>query len=265
MWVWSSDAPSHFVSQRANNWRQRWDSLQLSALFNTKNESASEDQTHMRKWIIIYNYSVVMWVWSSDALPFFVLKRANNWREPGGSVQLLTLFDTKNESASEDQTHMRKWIIIYNYSLVMWVWSLDAISFFVSQRANTWRQRWDSLQLSALVNTKNESGSEDQTQMRRWIIVYNYSVVMWVWSSDALSFFVLKRANNWRQPGGSVQLLNLFDTKNESAFEEKLTWQLKNSIQLFISTCASDPQMHFHSLCRKWVITEENDEILYSY
>jgi hypothetical protein len=47
-----------------------------------------------------------MWVWSSDALSFFVLKRANNWREPGGSLQLLTLFDRKNESASEDQAHM---------------------------------------------------------------------------------------------------------------------------------------------------------------
>jgi hypothetical protein len=45
----------------------------------------------------------------------------------------------------------------------------------------------------------------------------------------------------------------------------KLTWQLNNCIQLFISSCEFDPQMHFHSLCRRGVITEENVEILLSY
>jgi hypothetical protein len=47
-----------------------------------------------------------MWVWSSDALPFFVLKSANNWSESYGSVQLLAVCDTKIESAAEDETHM---------------------------------------------------------------------------------------------------------------------------------------------------------------
>jgi hypothetical protein len=221
MWVWSSDALLFFVLNKANNWRDSNRSLQLLALFDTKNESASADQTNMRKWITVYNYAVVMWVWSSDALSFFVSNRVNNWRERLESLQLLALLDTKNESASEDQTHMWKWIIVYNYSVLMWVWSSDALSFFVSNRANNWRKRVESLQLLALLDTKNENASEDQTHMRKWIIEYNYSVVMWVWSSDALSFFVSNRADNWRDCNRSLQLLPLFDTKNESASEDQ--------------------------------------------
>jgi hypothetical protein len=171
MWVWSSDALSLFVSKRTNNWRERGGSLQLLALFDTNNESASEDQTHMRKWIFVYNYSVVMWVWSSDALSLFVSKRAINWSESVGSLQLLALFDTKNESASEDQTHMRKWIIVYNYSIVMWVWSSDALSLFVPKGANKCREPLGSVQLLALFDGENESASEALTRMRKWIIV----------------------------------------------------------------------------------------------
>jgi hypothetical protein len=106
MWVWSSDALSVFVSRSANKWREPGDSLQLLALFDRQNESASEDGTHMRKWIILYNYSVVMWVWSSDALSFFVSEKANNGKESNRCLQLWALFGTKNESAAEDQTHM---------------------------------------------------------------------------------------------------------------------------------------------------------------
>jgi hypothetical protein len=47
-----------------------------------------------------------MWLWSSVALSFFVSKRTNNWREPHDFLQLLALFDTKNESVPEDGTHM---------------------------------------------------------------------------------------------------------------------------------------------------------------
>jgi hypothetical protein len=111
VWVWSSDTLSFFVSKRANNWREPPNSLQLLAVVDTKNESASEDQTHTRKWIFVYNYSVLMWVWSSDALSFFVSKRANNWRDSNLSLQLLALCDTKYESASEDQGYTEKWII----------------------------------------------------------------------------------------------------------------------------------------------------------
>jgi hypothetical protein len=221
MWVWSSDAPSLFVSKRANNWRERLNSLQLLAVLDTNNESACEDQTHMTKWIIVYNYSVVMWVWSSDALSLFVSKSANNWWERFNSRQLLLLLDTNNESATEDQTHMRKWIIVYNYSVVMWVWSSDALSLLVSKRANDRRERCGSLQLLALFDINNESACDDQTHMRKWITLYYYSVLMWVWSSHALSLFQSKRANNWREPPRSLQLLALFDTNNESASEDQ--------------------------------------------
>jgi hypothetical protein len=47
-----------------------------------------------------------MWVWSSDALSLLVSNRPNNWSKLGGSLQLLAIFDTKNESASKDQTDM---------------------------------------------------------------------------------------------------------------------------------------------------------------
>jgi hypothetical protein len=60
-----------------NNWTERFDSLQLLPLFDTKNDSASEDQTDMTNWIIVFD-----------------------------SLHLLALSYTKNESASEDQTHM---------------------------------------------------------------------------------------------------------------------------------------------------------------
>jgi hypothetical protein len=171
MWVWSSDALSFFVSKRGNNWREPCGSLQLLTLFDTKNENASKDQTHMWKWIIVCNYSVVVWVWYSDALLLFVSKRGNNWRESNRSRQLLALFGTKNGSASEDQTHMWKWIILYNYSVVMWLWSSDALSFLVTKRANTWRESTRSLQLLAIFDTKNETVSQDQSHMRKWIIV----------------------------------------------------------------------------------------------
>jgi hypothetical protein len=164
MGVWSSTALSSVVSKRANNWTERFDSLQLSALSDTTNGSASQDQTYVRKWIIVYNYSVVMWVWSSDVLSFFVSKRANKWSEPGGSLQLLALSDRKNESVSEDQTHLRKWIILHNYSVVMWVWSSDALSFFVSKKAYNGKESNRCLQLLALFDTKNESASEHQTR-----------------------------------------------------------------------------------------------------
>jgi hypothetical protein len=221
MWVLSSDALSLFVSEFANNWRESNRSLQLLALFDWKNESASEDQTHMRKWIIVYNYLVVMWVWSSGALSFFVSKRANKCREAPGCLQLLAFFDRRNESASEDQTHMRKWIIVYSYSVVMRVWSSDALSSFVSKRANKCREPPGSVQLLALFYRKNESASEALTRMRKWIIVYNYSVVMWVWSSGALSLFLSRSANNWRESHRFLQLLHLFDTKNECASEDQ--------------------------------------------
>jgi hypothetical protein len=162
-----------------------------------------------------------MWVWSSDAVSFFLSKKVNNWSEPPGSLQLLALFDTKKESASEDQTHMRKWIILYNYSAVMWVWSPDAPSFFVSKTANNWRQSNRSLQLLALFDKTDESAVEDQTPNRKWIIVYNYSVALRVWYSDELSFFVPKRAHNWRQRFDSFPLLAFFDTKTESASEDQ--------------------------------------------
>jgi hypothetical protein len=175
----------------------------------------------MRKWIIVCNYSVVMWVWCWDALSFFVSETANNWSEPEGSLHLLALFDIKNESASENQTQMTKWIIVYNYSLVMWVWSSNALSFFVSKRANNWIEPGGPLQLLPLFDRQNESASEDHTHMRKWIILYNYSIVMWVWSSDALSFFVSQKANNGKESNRSLQLLALFDTKNESASEHQ--------------------------------------------
>jgi uncharacterized membrane protein YbhN (UPF0104 family) len=173
----------------------------------------------MRKWIFVHNHSVVMWVLSSDPLSLFELKRANNWREWNRFLQLLALFDSNNESVSEDQTHRRKWIIVCNYSVVMWVWCSGGLLLFVSKRANNWRERFNSLQLLALFDTNNESASEDQTHRRKWIIVYSYSVVMWVLSSGALSLFVSKRANNCRERFNSLQLLALFDTNNESACE----------------------------------------------
>jgi hypothetical protein len=163
-----------------------------------------------------------MWVWSSDALALYVSKRANNWRERGGSLQLLPLFDPNNESVSDDQTHMRKWIIVYRYSVAMWVWSSDALTLVVSKRPNNWRERFNSLQLSALFDSNNQSPSEDQTHMRKWIIVYNYSVVMWIWSSDARWLFESKRANNRRERFNSLQLLALFDTNNESASQDHI-------------------------------------------
>jgi hypothetical protein len=33
-------------------------------------------------------------------------------------------------------------------------------------------------------------------------------------------------------------------------------------VQFFISSCEFDPQMHFHSLCRRRLITEENHRLL---
>jgi hypothetical protein len=47
-----------------------------------------------------------MSVWSSDAPSFIVSNRPDNWRESNRSPQLLALFDTKNESASDDETQM---------------------------------------------------------------------------------------------------------------------------------------------------------------
>jgi type II secretory pathway component PulK len=47
MWGWSSDALSFFVSKKANNWRERFDFLQLLALFNTMNETASENLSYV--------------------------------------------------------------------------------------------------------------------------------------------------------------------------------------------------------------------------
>jgi hypothetical protein len=165
MWVWSSDALSLFVSKRAKNRRKRFSSLQLLALFDANSESVSEDQTHIRKWIIVYNYSVVIWVSSSDAPSLFVSKRANNWIELNRSLQLLALFDANNDSACDDQTHMSKWIIVYKYSVVMRVWSADTLSLFASRRPNNWRESPRSLQLLTLFNTNNESASEDQSHM----------------------------------------------------------------------------------------------------
>jgi hypothetical protein len=94
MWVWSSDALSFFVSKGANNWRESHRSLQLLALCDTKWESASEDQTHMTTESLYRIIHFLMWVSFSDARSFFVSKSANNWREPGGSLQLLAVFDT---------------------------------------------------------------------------------------------------------------------------------------------------------------------------
>jgi F0F1-type ATP synthase membrane subunit a len=165
MWVWSSDALSLFVSKRHSNWKERVGSLQLLALFDTNNEIASEDQTQIRRWTIPYNYSVVMWVASSDVLSLFMSKRANNWRDRLNSLQLLALFDTINEIAAKHQTHKRKRTIVYNYSVVMWVCSSDALSLFLSKRANNWKERFNSLQLSALFDLNNESASEDQIFM----------------------------------------------------------------------------------------------------
>jgi hypothetical protein len=45
----------------------------------------------------------------------------------------------------------------------------------------------------------------------------------------------------------------------------KLTWELKNSIQLFISSCHFVGQTNFHSLCRRRLITEGNHLVLFSY
>jgi hypothetical protein len=161
-----------------------------------------------------------MWVGSSDALSFFMSKRANNWIEACGCLQLFAFFDPKNERASEDETHISKRIIVYNYSVAMWLWTFDALSFFVSKSANNWRERSDFLQLLAVFDTKNESATEDQTHVGKRIVVCNYSVVMWVWSSVALSFFLSKRADNWTEACGSLQLLAFFDTKNENASED---------------------------------------------
>jgi hypothetical protein len=163
MWLWSLHTLSFFVWKSADKWREPHTSLQLLALFDTKNESASQDQTHMTTVQLYRIVHFPMWVWSSDALSFFLSKRANNRGEPPGSLQLLALFDTKNDSASEDQTHIGKWTILYNCTVVMWVWSWDALSFFAPKRANNWRERFDSLQLFAVFDTKNESAHEYQT------------------------------------------------------------------------------------------------------
>jgi hypothetical protein len=162
-----------------------------------------------------------MCVWSSHALSLIMSKRANNCREPHGSLQLLGHLDTNNDGACEDQTQMRKWIIVRNVSVVMWVWSSDALSLFVSKWANSWRERGVSLQVLALFDRNDGSACDDQTHMRKWIIIYNYSVVMKIWSSDALSLFKSKRADNWRELNRSFQLLALFDRNNESASEEQ--------------------------------------------
>jgi hypothetical protein len=165
MWLCSWDVVSFFVSKRVDNCWEPPGSLQLIALFGTKNESASEDETHMRKWIILYNYSVVMWVCSSYALSFFVSKRVDNCREPPGSLQLIALFDTKNDRASDDQTHMRTELFYTNIHFLMWVCCSDALSFFVPKRGNNWRESNRCLQLLTLFDRKNETVSEDQTQM----------------------------------------------------------------------------------------------------
>jgi hypothetical protein len=165
MWVWSSDGLWLFESKRADNWRELNRSLQLFGLFDTTNVSASEDQTHMATEYLYTIIHFLMWVWSSDTLSLFGSKRGNSWSEPPRSLQLLALFDTYNASASEDQTHMGKWIIVYNYSDVMWVWSSDALTLFVSMMANNWRKLNRSLQLLALFDSNNQTASEEQTHM----------------------------------------------------------------------------------------------------
>jgi hypothetical protein len=221
MWLWSSDALSLFVLKRVNNWRERGDSLQLFGLLDANNESVSADQTRMTTEYLYTIIHLLMCVWSSHALSLIMSKRANNWREPHGSLQLLGHLDTNNDGACEDQTQMRKWIIVRNVSVVMWVWSSDALSLFVSKWANSWRERGVSLQVLALFDRNDGSACDDQTHMRKWIIIYNYSVVMKIWSSDALSLFKSKRADNWRELNRSFQLLALFDRNNESASEEQ--------------------------------------------
>jgi hypothetical protein len=165
MSLWSSNILSFFVSKWANNWRKGFDPLQLLPLFEAKNETAFQDQSQMRKWITVINYSVVMPLWSSDTLSVFVSNRTNMWRKPGGSLQLLALFETKKHRASEDHNHMRKWITIFSYTVVMWLWSSDTLSGFVSKRPNTWREPPGSLQLLALFETNNERVSQDQRHM----------------------------------------------------------------------------------------------------
>jgi hypothetical protein len=196
MWVTSWDAPSLFVSKKANNWREsNWFSSVISPLRHNEWKYIWVSNSH-EEWIIVYNYSVVMWVWSSDALSFFVSKRANSWREPPGSRPLLALCDTKNESASENQTDIRKWIIAYNYSVVMWVQSSDALWLFVSRRANNWKEPHGSIQLLALCDTMNESVSEGRTHMRTGWLYRIIHFRMSVWSSDSPSFFLWYMGNN---------------------------------------------------------------------
>jgi hypothetical protein len=45
----------------------------------------------------------------------------------------------------------------------------------------------------------------------------------------------------------------------------KLRWQLNNCIELFFCSCEFNHQMQFHSLCRRWLITEETQVVLFSY
>jgi hypothetical protein len=106
MWGWSSDALSFFVLKSANNWSESYRFVQLLPLFGAMNGSACEDQTNMTTEYLYTIIHFLMWVWSWDALSFFVSKRVNNCRELRGSVQLLAVCDTNIESAAEDQTHM---------------------------------------------------------------------------------------------------------------------------------------------------------------
>jgi hypothetical protein len=158
-----------------------------------------------------------MWLWSWDTVSLFILKRTNNGRGLSGSLQLLAVFERKNEKVFEDRTPMWKWIIVYIYSVGMSLWSWDNLWFFDSKRANNWREPPGCLLLLDVVETNNERVAEDQRLMRKWIIVYKYSVVMWLSSSDALWFFASKRANNGRASNGSIPLLAHFEIKNERA------------------------------------------------
>jgi hypothetical protein len=139
-----------------------------------------------------YLYTIIHFLmrrWFSDTLSLFASKTSNNSRQPGGSVQLLALFESKNQTVSQDQSDMtteKLWKIIH---FLMWLWSPDTLSFFVSKTANNWREPPSSIPLLALFETKNKKVFEDQSHMKNWIILYNFSVVMSLWYSDALSFF----------------------------------------------------------------------------
>jgi hypothetical protein len=165
MWLLSGDMVSCFVSERANNWREQFDALQLLALFKSKNERASDDQCHLRTWIIVYNYSVVMSLWFGDTVSFFVSTMVYNGMASNPSLQLLAVCETMNEWVSEDESHMMSWIILYNYSIVTWLRSSDILSLFVLKRANKWRERLDALQLLAVFETKNKGSSANISDM----------------------------------------------------------------------------------------------------